>query len=107
MAGFPLELSTVLDAIILILVFVLIYLVYAKLISPPVAKTPQVRQGMRLAGESLVVELLRQRSLVYEQMRFLKERHGRKALSNSLFAKQAKELLRELEGIEASLAEAL
>lgn len=96
------ELNLVLDAIIVVLVFVLLYLIYKKMLEPSFAQHSREQPVLMQAGAAL--SLLDERDRLRQQAALLKKSLEAKAISRQEYKRRAQVLSEHLAFIDARLA---
>ena len=106
MAGQDASLNTVLDGIIIVLVFVLLYLIYRKVIAPEFESQPASRKaGDVLLEETRAVKLMEERSHLNVQLQELKARRESKEIDKLVYSHTSKATRDQFVQVEKQLKE--
>ncbi len=102
MASASAELNFVLDAVIVVLVFVLLYLIYKKMLEPSFAQHSRRQPPLVQAGAAL--SLMEERDRLRQQAAALRKNFEAKIISREEYKRQAQVLLEHADFVEKKLA---
>lgn len=107
MASSGAELNLVLDGIIVVLVFVLLYLVYRKVIAPEFEERQAVQftAPAELVEETRAIRLMEERATLKERLADLKARLKNKEMSKAVYKQEADATKHQLAHAELQLKE--